>query len=216
MSDDEITRELVEAEDELARIEAEITGHAAVKSTSFEFRPLSIASLSLQCRSMSLMELVNTSLNTHNMPSTWAQNEARSATAVPRIVNSPIQSFRSAQHRSFSYGARPATVAPVVSNQWKRCLLTSVGISKPLAVAWGEALSSCFSADTSGLAFAVPSHVLRFLPLIDPQFEEYATLDTVLKFDFRDFQVSLCTLHQLFFTNISSSADVVCGHAYRS
>jgi hypothetical protein len=215
MSDDDIIKALEEAEDEVARIEAEIMRPPVVKSALSDFLPLSLASLSLQCRSISLMDLVNTSLITQNLPTTWAQNEARYTIAVPP-TSTPTEGHTIAPIRTLRSGAALATSAPAVSNNWKRSLLSSAGVSKPLAFAWGEALSLRCSADSNGSTVAVPSDALRFLPLIDPQFEEYAALNTVFNLNLRDIQVPSCSRHKFFFTKPSYSADFVVGHAFCS
>jgi hypothetical protein len=187
MDSDDITRVLEEVEEEVARIEAEIMGPPAISGDPSGFRPLSLASLSFQCKSTPLRDLLNISLNTHNMPTTWAQNEARSA--APRNSNALNQSGGAAQHRPFGPAAAPVKVAPAVSNHWKRCLFSSVGMTKPLALMWSEALSSGISADAVGCTVAVPGDLLRFLPLIDPQFDGYATANIAVNFNIGDLQV---------------------------
>jgi hypothetical protein len=209
-------RTLAEVEDELARIESEIRASPTVECAVSEARPLSLASLSLQCRSMSLNDLVNTGLNTQNLPSTWAQNEARSVAAVGPASSSPMHSDRHAQLRSVRSTAARTPFAPVASNRWKRSLLSFAGMTKPLAVAWSEALSLGCSADAPCRSVAVPSHALRFLPLIDSQFEGYATLDAAVNFSLRDIQVTSHARHRPLLTEPCCLAVAVCGHPCRA
>ena len=195
MNDDDIAKALAEAEDEVARIEAEIMGPPpptpSIEPAAAVVRPLSLASLSLQCKSMGLIDVVNISLNTHNLPTTWAQNEARSMMAAPPTSNFPIQSNAGAQHRTVT--ARAAVRK--VSNSWKRCLFEAAGVRTPLAVMWSDALSQCAdraSDDWSGMV-AVSSGLLQFLPLIDPQLGDNVKRDFVVHLSPVDLQVR-CTV----------------------
>ena len=191
MNDDDIAKALAEAEDEVARIEAEIMGPPpptpSIEPAAAVVRPLSLASLSLQCKSMGLIDVVNISLNTHNLPTTWAQNEARSMMAAPPTSNFPIQSNAGAQHRTVT--ARAAVRK--VSNSWKRCLFEAAGVRTPLAVMWSDALSQCAdraSDDSSGMV-AVSSGLLQFLPLIDPQLGDNVARDFIVHLSPVDLQV---------------------------
>ena len=189
MNDDDIAKALAEAEDEVARIEAEIMGPPpptpSIEPAAAVVRPLSLASLSLQCKSMGLIDVVNISLNTHNLPTTWAQNEARSMMAAPPTSNFPIQSNAGAQHRTVT--ARAAVRK--VSNSWKRCLFEAAGVRTPLAVMWSDALYAGRASDDSSHMVPVSSVMLQFLPLIDPQLADYASHNFVVNLSLGHLQV---------------------------
>lgn len=190
MNDDDIASALEEVEHELANIEAEITAPTPVTSSATVFQPISLASLSLQCKSMTLIDVVNVSLNSRNRPTSWAQNKARSShvTAPPPTCNFPMQAGASVQHHASSVAATALGRVSIrnASNSWKRCLFAAAGITKPLATAWLDALHA---ADTAYVTCPVPSSLLRFLPLIDPLFADYATRDFVVHVSRRDLQV---------------------------
>jgi hypothetical protein len=180
MNEDEIEKALEEAEDEVARIEAEIMGPPPPPFEISEIsaaiaRPLSLASLSLQCKSLALIDVTVNSLNARNLPAIWAQNEARSMIAPPptSIPFIPIQSDSGAQHRALS----AAPTARKVSNSWKRCLFEAAGIRTPLAAMWHDALCAGRACDDSSRMVPVTSVMLQFLPLIDPQLADYASQD---------------------------------------
>jgi hypothetical protein len=190
MNDDDITSALEEVEHELASIEAEITGPAPATSSAAVFQTISLASLSLQCRSMTLIDVVNVSLNSRNLPTAWAQNEARCGhvtTPLP-ACNVPMHASASVHHHASVVAATAAgrVITRNASNSWKRCLFAAAGFAKPLATAWLDALHA---ADTAYDTCHVPSSLLRFLPLIDPLFADYATRDFVVHVSTRDLQV---------------------------
>jgi hypothetical protein len=192
MNDDDVVRALEEVEHELANIEAEITGPTGTPATrsAAVFQSISLASLSLQCRSMTLIDVVNVSLNSRNMPTSWAQNEARCghATSPLPACNLPMHASASVHH----HDSAAAVTAPGrvinrnASNSWKRCLFAAGGFEKPLATAWLDVLHA---ADTAHDTCYVPSSVLRFLPLIDPLLADYAARDVVVHVSRRDLQV---------------------------
>ena len=201
MNEDEIEKALEEAEDEVARIEAEIMGPPPPPFEISEFsaaiaRPLSLASLSLQCKSLALIDVTVNSLNARNLPAIWAQNEARSMIAPPptSIPFIPIQSDSGAQHRALSAAAATAT-ARKVSNSWKRCLFEAAGIRTPLAAMWHDALCAGRVSDDSSRMVPVSSVMLQFLPLIDPQLADYASHNFVVNLSLGQLQVRcmICT-----------------------
>ena len=182
MSDDDIDKALQDVEYEVAKIEAEITASStpALQNNAAVLQPPSLANLSLQCKSMTLMDVVNISLNSQNLPTAWAQNAARCAAA-----HGPSMQSNAIADRACSAAAPARAVARkpnCMSTSWKRCLFAAAGISTPLATMWLHALqaSSASSAHTTAHNITVSSALLRFLPRIDPQFADCATRDFVV------------------------------------
>jgi hypothetical protein len=191
MNDDEIAQALEQAEEEVARIEAEIIGSATVPIAAAAAAPLSLASLSVQCKSMALVHAVNIGLNARNAPTAWAQNEASCmdfAALAPKLPPPP----NLIPHRDLLSAPAAATATKVgsrFSNSWKRSLLAAASLGRPLAAAWSDAISSGSAADKSDRAVSVPCALLRFLPLIDAQFADYGTRDDAVSFSHGGVQV---------------------------
>lgn len=195
MDDDDIIKALQQVEYEVAKLEAELMDSpppvAVQTQTATVFQPLSLASLSLQCKSMTLMDAANIGFNFRNLPATWAQNEAVCATVSPPAYSAPLQSISSLQHAAI---APARTVPRSVSSSWKRCLFAAAGITSPLAAMWLHVLSAS-DASADRATIPVPSALLRFLPLIDPQFADCATRDCEVNVSQGDLQVPSAALH---------------------
>ncbi len=185
MSDDDIDKALQYVENDGAKIEAEITASEpcsrtpALQSNAAVLQPPSLANLSLQCKRMTLMDVVNISLNSQNLPTAWAQNAACCAAHGPSTQSNAISD------RAYSAAAPARAVARrphCTSTSWKRCLFAAAGISTPLATLWLHALASrsASAPRTTVHNIAVSSALLRFLPRIDPQFADCATRDFVV------------------------------------
>jgi hypothetical protein len=223
MNDDDIIQALHEVEREVADIEAELTSApsptVAQTQSAAVFQPPSLASLSLQCKSISLIDVVNVGLNFRHLPAAWAQNEALCGMVPPHAYNVPLQPNSSLQHgviiQPAAAAVAPARVFPrSVSSSWKRCLFAAAGITRPLADMWLDAFAA---SDSSADRTMVPvrSALLRFLPLIDPQFADCATRDFEVNFCQSDLQVpSAALLHH---SPVKPSlTDDLCDHVVRS
>jgi hypothetical protein len=227
MSDDDVAQALQLAEEEVARIEAEIMGSATVAvAAAAAAAPLSLASLSVQCKSMALTHAVNIGLNARNASTAWAQSEACStnfAALASKMPPSPnldhhrnSLSAPAAANRNSLSAPAAAKVVSRFSNSWKRSLLAAAATGPPLAAAWSDAISSGSAGESLDRDVSVTSSLLRFLPLIDAAFAEYGTRDVSVSF-------SRCGLQVLCHAAIApppppphTHAVVVCNHTLRA
>jgi hypothetical protein len=190
MSDDDVAQALQLAEQEVARIEAEVMGSATVAVAAAA--PLSLASLSVQCKSMALTDAVNIGLSARNAPTAWAQSEA-CATNLAAFASKMPPPPNLDPHRNAMSAPAAAKVGSRFSNSWKRSLLAAAAATgPPLAAAWSDAISSGSAAESLDCDVSVPSSLLRFLPLIDARFAEYETHDVAVLFSRYRLQVRFC------------------------
>lgn len=189
MSDDDVAQALQLAEEEVARIEAEIMGSDTVAVAAAA--PLSLASLSVQCKSMALTDAVNIGLSARNAPTAWAQSEA-CATNLAALASKMLPPPNLDPHRNALSAPAAAKVGSRFSNSWKRSVLAAAATGPPLAAAWSDAISSGSAAESLDRDVSVPSSLLRFLPLIDAQFAEYETRDVAVSFSRYSLQVRCC------------------------
>ena len=216
MSDDDVAQALQLAEEEVARIEAEIMGSATVAvAAAAAAAPLSLASLSVQCKSMALTHAVNIGLNARNASTAWAQSEACS-TNFAALASKMPPSPNLDHHRNSLSAPAAAKVVSRFSNSWKRSLLAAAATGPPLAAAWSDAISSGSAGESLDRDVSVTSSLLRFLPLIDAAFAEYGTRDVSVSF-------SRCGLQVLCHAAIApppppphTHAVVVCNHTLRA
>jgi hypothetical protein len=152
-------------------------------------QPLSLASLSRQCRSMALSDVVNISLVAPTLPAAWAQNTARFTLAAPPPSGASIELECGSRHRAAAVEAT-ASAAPNVSNTWRRRLLEAAGIKQPLSLIWREALLLGSGTAATSSTVPVPGAVLQFLPLIDLQFGVDLSRNLMLNFNSAHLQVA--------------------------